>query len=89
MVTNPIPQQIRMNSGSFTKLKNLQILIVDPDIILGNGVDYLSNQLRALCWKDCPLQSLPSTFNPKKLVMLEMNRARTCPLNEGLKVREK
>ncbi|KAM5549066.1 disease resistance protein RPV1-like [Rosa sericea] len=76
---------IRLNGGSFTNLKNLQIFKVDCWMFCKEGVDYLPHQLRVLHWMRCSLPSLPKSFNPTKLVILHMNGPCTTPLAEGLK----
>ncbi|XP_024162414.2 disease resistance protein RUN1-like isoform X1 [Rosa chinensis] len=79
-------QKICLNGGSFTNLKNLQIFKVDYKKLCGEGLDYLPNQLRVLDWMECPLRSLPTNFNPRKLGILHMGGPCTTPLvNEGLK----
>ncbi|KAK9922808.1 hypothetical protein M0R45_031254 [Rubus argutus] len=71
-------ENICLDSESFLKMKNLQILIISDVIFTGNHVNYLSNELRLLDWDYCPLLSFPSNFNPKKLAVLRMhNRPRT------------
>ncbi|KAM5574635.1 hypothetical protein ABKV19_013868 [Rosa sericea] len=81
-------QEICLNSGSFTNLKNLQIFIMHQifSIDCGEGLDYLPNQLRVLDWWQCPLRSLPTNFNPRKLGTLHMGGPCTTPLvHERLK----
>ncbi|XP_024192588.2 disease resistance protein RPV1-like [Rosa chinensis] len=79
--------RIRLNRGSFRNLKNLQIFIVNREMLCGEGVDYLPNQLRVLEWEDCSLLSLPTNFNMRKLSKLHMGGPCTTQLmNEGLKV---
>ncbi|XP_062023641.1 TMV resistance protein N-like [Rosa rugosa] len=80
-------QKIQLNGGSFTNLKNLQIFKVDGyEMLSGESVDHLPNQLRVLDWSDCSLLSLPTNFNPRKLGMLRMGGPCTTPL--GLKLKE-
>ncbi|XP_050364406.1 disease resistance protein RUN1-like [Argentina anserina] len=89
IVLDPEAQQkIRLNSGSFKNMKNLQILEVlnldklDAEVQL----DYLPDELRAINWTDTSLQSLPANFNPRKLGMLHMKGPCTIPLvNQGFK----
>ncbi|KAB1201388.1 Protein SUPPRESSOR OF npr1-1, CONSTITUTIVE 1 [Morella rubra] len=47
-------------------------LFINRNAWFSKGPDYLSNELRLLDWGRCPLQSLPSNFHGKKLVVLEM-----------------
>ncbi|XP_065876251.1 disease resistance-like protein DSC1 [Euphorbia lathyris] len=39
------------------------------------GLQYLPNQLRLLCWDFCPLKSLPSNFQAENLVLLNMSHS--------------
>lgn len=78
--------EICLSAKSFSKMKNLQLLFICNARFSGDHVAYLSNELRLLDWPECPLQALPSTFNPRKLVELNMPRSRLLQLGEGLKV---
>lgn len=80
------PKQIRLSRESFSKLKNLQILIISKKLFCGEHVDSLSNELSLLNWEYCPLQSFPSDFNPPKLVQLKMPSSRMLPLGDVSKV---
>ncbi|KAK9942319.1 hypothetical protein M0R45_007991 [Rubus argutus] len=79
-------EKILLGGKSFLKLTNLQVFIISSDIFTGNHVDCLSNELRLLDWFCCPLVSFPSTFNPKKLVVLNMPGSQTSPLGEVPKI---
>ncbi|CAL8176290.1 unnamed protein product [Prunus armeniaca] len=81
----PTPDDICLSGDSFSKMKNLQLFINVNARFFGDHVDYLSNELRFLHWPDCPLQTLPSTFNPRKLVELHMPCSRLSQLGEGFK----
>ncbi|KAL6270254.1 hypothetical protein ACE6H2_027165 [Prunus campanulata] len=82
----PTPDDICLSGDSFSKMKNLRLFINVNARFSGDHVDYLSNELRFLHWPDCPLQSLPSTFNLRKLVELYMPCSRLSQLGEGFKV---
>ncbi|XP_050104641.1 probable WRKY transcription factor 19 [Malus sylvestris] len=77
--------EICLSAKSFSEMKNLQLLFIRNARFSGDHVAYLSNELRLLDWPECPLQALPSTFNPRKLVELNMPRSRLLQLGEGLK----
>ncbi|CAL2278875.1 unnamed protein product [Prunus armeniaca] len=81
----PTPDDICLSGDSFSKMKNLRLFINVNARFYGDHVDYLSNELRFLHWPDCPLQTLPSTFNPRKLVELYMPCSRLSQLGEGFK----
>ncbi|KAK9941349.1 hypothetical protein M0R45_017955 [Rubus argutus] len=79
-------EKICLSSESFLKLKKLQVFIICGDIFTGDYVNYLSNELRLLDWFYCPLLSFPSSFNPKKLVVLNMPCSKMSPLGEVPKI---
>ncbi|CAL2278869.1 unnamed protein product [Prunus armeniaca] len=81
----PTRGDIYLSNDSFSKMKNLRLFINVNARFYGDHVDYLSNELRFLHWPGCPLQTLPSTFNPRKLVELHMPHSRLSQLGEGFK----
>ncbi|TYI58392.1 hypothetical protein E1A91_D11G354300v1, partial [Gossypium mustelinum] len=62
-------KMLNLSVDAFSKMKKLRLLKV---FCLSNCDDlkYLSNELRLLDWKGCPLRSLPSSFQPDNLVAL-------------------
>ncbi|CAL2278837.1 unnamed protein product [Prunus armeniaca] len=72
--------EVCLNAGSFSKMKNLR-LFINRNGRLSGEVDYLPNELRFLRWPEYPSQSLPANFNPKKLVALTMPHSRILRLN--------
>ncbi|KAH1083944.1 hypothetical protein J1N35_023705 [Gossypium stocksii] len=60
---------LTLSADAFLKMKRLRLLRV---FCRSNCCDltYLSNQLRLLDWMECPLRSLPSSFQPKYIVVL-------------------
>ncbi|KAG4177345.1 hypothetical protein ERO13_A11G296925v2 [Gossypium hirsutum] len=60
---------LNLSADTFSKMKNLRLLKV---LCVSNCDDlqYLSNELRLLDWKGCPLRYLPSSFQPDNLVAL-------------------
>ncbi|XP_052876992.1 TMV resistance protein N-like isoform X3 [Gossypium arboreum] len=62
---------LNLSVDTFSKMKNLRLLKV---LCLSNCDDlkYLSNELRLLDWKGCPLRYLPSSFQPDNLVALPL-----------------
>lgn len=85
IVKLPEASEISLNANCFKKMKSLQIFININANFLGE-VHYLPNQLRFLDWPGCPLQSLPSSFDPKKLVTFSMHGSRISQLPGGFKV---
>ncbi|KAL6179601.1 hypothetical protein ACLB2K_051114 [Fragaria x ananassa] len=80
----PREDEICLSSKCFKKMKNLQ-LFININARFSGEVNYLSNQLRFLDWPGFPAQSLPSDFNPQKLVNLNMPNSRISRLGQGLK----
>ena len=78
--------EICLSPKCFKKMKNLKIFINVNARFCGK-VDYLPEQLSLLDWSGYPLQSLPSNFNMKKLVHLNMPCSRISGLVKGFKVR--
>ena len=66
-----------------TKLRLLQI----NHVHLPLGLDYLSNELCFMNWEKYPLESLPESFHPNKLVELIMCASSLKQLWKGIKVR--
>ena len=60
---------MKLNLG---KMKNLKYLIVCN--VICEDLKSLPNRLRLLEWNEFPLSSLPSTFEPKNLVVLKKPR---------------
>ncbi|KAM5575141.1 disease resistance-like protein DSC1 [Rosa sericea] len=65
-------------------MKSLQ-LFININASFSGEVHCLPNQLRFLDWPGCPLQSLPSNFNPKRLVSFNMPRSQISRLGGGFK----
>ncbi|XP_050281499.1 TMV resistance protein N-like [Quercus robur] len=63
----------KLNAESFSKMTKL-ILLKFCKVHLP-CLSFLSNELRLLEWHDYPLQSLPKSFKPRKLVELIMHRS--------------
>ena len=54
---------------------------------LPKGLSYLSNELHFLEWYRYPLKSMPTGFQPNKLVELKMHCSRSIQLWKGIMVR--
>ena len=57
------------------KMKNLMFLIVN-NVDICRGLKYLPNELRIIDWPGFPWSSLPSNFDPQKLIALNMPESR-------------
>ncbi|XP_050275084.1 disease resistance protein RPV1-like isoform X3 [Quercus robur] len=71
-ITLSLPQsrKMQLNLG---KMKNLNYLTIRN--VICEDLKSLPNELRLLDWNEFPLLSLPSTFEPTKLVVLNMQRS--------------
>ncbi|XP_045822914.1 TMV resistance protein N-like isoform X2 [Trifolium pratense] len=74
MVDLPDQYMVHLKDDSFKKMTNLKILIVRNGNFYGSP-QHLPNNLRLLDWVEYPSSSLPSTFHPKKLVVLNLSRS--------------
>ncbi|XP_050387399.1 putative disease resistance protein At4g11170 [Argentina anserina] len=63
--------KVHANSKSFSTMKNLGFLGID-NLILPNGHEHLPDSLQILKWTGYPATSLPSSFNPGKILELSM-----------------
>ncbi|KAL4378687.1 hypothetical protein GQ457_02G037360 [Hibiscus cannabinus] len=77
-------KRLNLSVDAFSKMKKLRLLKV---LCLSNcdGLTYLSNELRLLDWKGCPLRSLPSSFQPDNLVALLLQYSRIKQLWKGIR----
>ena len=80
--------------GYVTNLRFLEIGYVRPpqDLIRGpiqlpQGLNYLSNELCVIDWYGYPLTSMPTNFQPNKLVELRMHGSGIKQLWKGIMVR--
>ncbi|XP_062029615.1 TMV resistance protein N-like [Rosa rugosa] len=80
----PREDEICLSAKCFKKMKNLQ-LFININARFSGEVNYLPNQLRFLDWLGFPAQSLPSNFNPQKLVKLDMPNSHISRLGQGFK----
>ncbi|XP_050385306.1 TMV resistance protein N-like isoform X2 [Argentina anserina] len=71
MIEMPKKDEIHVAPEALLRMRNLRYLINRNASLVGN-IGYLPNSLRFLDWYKYPLESLPSDFNPKKLVALKM-----------------
>ena len=69
----------------FSKMSNLRLLLID-DLHIPNALNRVPNSLRHLSWKFCSLKCLPSSFQPKELVELDLQYSKCENLWEGAKV---
>ncbi|KAJ9159547.1 hypothetical protein P3X46_025050 [Hevea brasiliensis] len=63
-----------IRAKGFSKMKYLRMLILQNARFFYD-IEYLSNELRYLEWHEYPFESLPSTFQPNKLVELHLQHS--------------
>ncbi|KAM5552794.1 hypothetical protein ABKV19_025153, partial [Rosa sericea] len=66
---------LSLNAKSFSEMKNLKFISMhkyNRYESFSGDFDYLSNHLRWLDWRICPMQSFPSDFHANKLVRLNI-----------------
>ena len=93
----PVDKNECLNAEAFLEMKNLRFLkigYVEPQqghnrgsVQLPQGLIYLSNELRIIDWHGCPLKSMPTNFQPIKLVELRMHCSGIKKLWKGIMVR--
>ncbi|KAF3970514.1 hypothetical protein CMV_005817 [Castanea mollissima] len=74
-ICSPKPSKMKLEPKCLEKMKNLKFLIVS-NVDICRGLKYLPNELRVLDWSGFPLSSLPSSFDPKNLIALNMPESR-------------
>ena len=93
----PVDKNERLSAEAFSKMKNLRFLeigYVEPQqghnkghVQLPQDLNYLSNELRIIDWHGYPLKSMPTNFQPIKLVELRMHCSGIKKLWKGIVVR--
>ena len=93
----PVDKNERLSAEAFSKMKNLRFLeigYVEPQqghnkghVQLPQDLNYLSNELRIIDWHGYPLKSMPTNFQPIKLVELRMHCSGIKKLWKGIMVR--
>ena len=93
----PIKAKECLSTEAFTKMKILRFLkigyvhppqdLIGGPIQLPQGLSYLSNELRIIDWRGYPLKSMPTSFQPNKLVELRMHYSDIKQLWKGIMVR--
>ncbi|KAL7177132.1 hypothetical protein ACSBR2_030464 [Camellia fascicularis] len=71
ILTLPMLKKIQWSNKAFAGMPKLRLLRIDHVHLCGN-FEHLFEELRWLCWHNCPLEYLPSYFHPEKLVILDM-----------------
>ena len=67
----PELKEIHWNTKAFARMHNLRLLQINH-VHLSGDFEHLSEELRWLCWHNCPLEYLPSNLHLENLVALDM-----------------
>ena len=89
LVLSKTEDELYTSERAFERMSNLQFLRVYGDrdrLYFPQSLNSISRKIRLLEWKDFPMTSLPSNFNPKFLVKLYMQRSKLEKLWEGIQV---
>nr|XP_023913530.1 disease resistance protein RPS6-like [Quercus suber] len=95
-LNTPIGIEEHLNAEAFSNMKKLRLLIIGYEqhpqnlirgpVQLPQGLSYISNELRAIDWHGYPLESMPTSFQPNKLVELRMHYSDIKQPWKGIKV---
>lgn len=72
--------------GSGVHFEQNHMVRKDSNMLYSGSPEYLSSELRLLCWHGYPFEFLPSTFSPESLVTLDMSYSHIKELWSGTKV---
>ena len=89
LVLSKTEDELYTSERAFERMSNFQFLRVYGDrdrFYFPQSLNSISRKIRLLEWKDFPMTSLPSNFNPKFLVKLYMQRSKLEKLWEGIQV---
>ncbi|KHG14897.1 suppressor of npr1-1, constitutive 1 -like protein [Gossypium arboreum] len=84
MVIRESSKMLNLSVYAFSKMKNLRLLKV-LCLLNCDDLKFLSNELRLLDWKGCPLKSLPSSFQPDNLIALLLPDSHIKQLWKGIR----
>ncbi|XP_050277028.1 disease resistance-like protein DSC1 isoform X2 [Quercus robur] len=94
VLNTPNQKEEHLNSKAFSKMKKLRLLKVNnveppKGLLRGNvqlpqGLSHLPDELRVIEWHGYPLNSLPTNFQPNKLVELRMHCSHIKQLWKGI-----
>ncbi|KAL6269142.1 hypothetical protein ACE6H2_026053 [Prunus campanulata] len=81
----PKLEEVHWNTEAFSKMHGLRFLEFHK-VIVSSGPKDLPNSLRIIRWSWYPSKSLPSSFEPRFLVELDMSHSKLSHLWDGAKV---
>uniref|UniRef100_A0A7N2MMN9 Uncharacterized protein n=1 Tax=Quercus lobata TaxID=97700 RepID=A0A7N2MMN9_QUELO len=82
-LNTPNQKEESLSAEAFTKMTKLRFLKI-CNVQLPKGLSYLSNELRFIEWYRYPLKSMPTSFQPNKLVELRMRCSHINHLWKGI-----
>ncbi|KAK4286066.1 hypothetical protein QN277_002677 [Acacia crassicarpa] len=86
IVLNPDDlQETPLKAEALSQMSRLRLIIFPNNVKFSGNLNNLSNELRVLSWHKFPFSSLPSSFEPEKLVELIMPDSNVKQLWEGKK----
>ena len=79
-------EEHHLSAEAFSKMKKLRLLKIG-NMQLPQDLNYLSNELRVIEWHGSHLKSMPTDFQPNRLVVLRMSCSNIKQLWKGTVVR--
>uniref|UniRef100_A0A7N0V557 TIR domain-containing protein n=1 Tax=Kalanchoe fedtschenkoi TaxID=63787 RepID=A0A7N0V557_KALFE len=73
-----------IKTDAFTKMKNLDLLLLD-NVQLDGGFEDFPKEIKWLLWQGCPLKEIPINFDFDELVVLDMQKSCLVHAWNGLK----
>ncbi|XP_008240878.1 PREDICTED: disease resistance protein RPS6-like [Prunus mume] len=73
-LSSPQPDKVHLKKDPFSNMDNLRLLKI-YNVEFSGCLEYLSDELSLLEWHKCPFKSLPSSFEPDKLVELNLSES--------------
>ncbi|XP_030941090.1 TMV resistance protein N-like [Quercus lobata] len=88
MLNTPFQEEVHLDAEVFSKMKKMRLLKVGDmgNVKLPQGLNCLSNELRIIEWHGYPLSSMPTNFQPNKLVELKMHCSSIKQLWNGIMI---
>ncbi|WCJ30635.1 Disease resistance protein (TIR-NBS-LRR class) family [Euphorbia peplus] len=81
LIMNTHGFQPSWGTKAFKKMKMLRVLQLNY-VSLKGSYEYVSRKLRWLCWRECPLASIPLDFGLEYLVALDMRYSKLIQFSE-------
>ena len=63
--------EVNFNTKTFIEMKRLRLLQLDYAQLIGD-YEYLSKELRWLCWHGFPLKFIPNNFYLREIVAIDL-----------------